>query len=93
MLRLKTPNLNRLTRPAAWVGLIVLLGLIVWFGYSNWYRVVIDPPPLDPALTQKRQTQILTKEYQQSLVWNEQWKARPIPQSVPNIFDSARSTP
>jgi hypothetical protein len=69
------------------LGFVVLLFGVGYFIYVNWYLVVINPPSLDPGATQRRQTQILTSQYESIQQSKKAWSELPPLESVPNVFD------
>lgn len=84
-------NVHKLLRPIIWLLCLGFTAGLVIFLYSNWFRVAVNPRPLDPALTQRRQTQILSSRYAeiQSLI-NLRLSA-PAPTDVPDVFTASRS--
>lgn len=80
--------LKRLQKCIFWILGALLILLIIVFFYNNWYRVIISPPELDPAVTQRSQIQILTKEYEELVTKERSWQSRSKPNQLQNIFNS-----
>lgn len=72
---------------------VLLITWVIWFSYSNWYRVVVRPPELSPASLDRNRTKILTTEFAQFQEGETVWQTRPQPGQIPNVFDPGRSTP
>ncbi len=85
-------SFQRLRRLLLGVTVVVLFLGIAYFIYINWYLVVIHPEPLDPGVTQRRQTPILTKEYEEIEAVERAWSELPGLEAIPNVFDSGRSS-
>lgn len=65
---------------------LVLIGALGFFLYSNIYQTLIQPQSLDSILTERKQTKILTSEYDDLIIRDQEWRAAPKPANAVDIF-------
>ena len=64
----------------------------VYLFYQNWYRVIVNPAPLDPTLTQRRQTSVSTDIFDNIESLDSRWRSRSELAQPVNVFDATRIT-
>ncbi len=82
----------KLRRLAGW---LLLLLVVIWLGfdyYQNWYRVIVNPAPLDQIQTQRRQTAALTDAFERIESEQSRWRNRPELEQPRDIFNAQRIT-
>lgn len=75
-----------------WGAAVLVTVWTLFFLYHNWYRVIVNPPPLDPTLTQRRQTAVATDIFDQIESLDLRWHSRPELAQPVNVFDATRVT-